>query len=62
MERISERTMRAYSGMATRPMATTAFSMPGPSAAMMAMARRMEGMASIMSMMRMMTVSHLPPL
>ena len=29
---------------------------------MMAMARRMEGMASIMSMMRMMTVSHLPPL
>ena len=29
---------------------------------MMAMASRMEGMASIMSMMRMMTVSALPPL
>ena len=62
MESISERTMRAYSGMDTRPMATTAFSMPGPRAAMMAMASRMEGMASIMSMMRMMIVSALPPL
>ena len=43
-------------------MATTAFSMPGPSAAMMAIASRMDGIASIMSMTRMMTVSIQPPL
>ena len=29
---------------------------------MMAMASRMDGIASIMSMTRMMTVSHMPPL
>ena len=43
-------------------MAMIALSMPRPSAAIKAMARRIDGMASIMSMMRMITVSILPPL
>ena len=43
-------------------MATMALSMPWPRAAMKAMARRIDGMASIMSMTRMMMVSTTPPL
>jgi hypothetical protein len=47
--------------METSPMAITALSRPLPSAAIKAMASRMEGMASIMSIRRMTTVSVLPP-
>ncbi|MNT87635.1 hypothetical protein D3C72_2280780 [compost metagenome] len=60
-DRVSARARRAIGGQEVSAMATTACSRPGPSAAMNARASTRLGNEMKMSVMRMNTVSTMPP-
>ncbi len=61
MVSVSARAIRAYGGQEVIAIASTAFSMPGPSAATKASARMSRGKARKMSVMRISTASTSPP-